>query len=194
MKGNPSAASFSVFDRPLAYQGRSFAKGRITILLILLVTFVAVPTLQASADAPIFETITFDETFTRSDLSDVCGFRVDEHLQGSFTDTVFTDADGNVTRVLEHFHIQNLSFSANGHIVAFKNANGPLRVINHPDGSYTLYFLGTMDFTTAQGSGVIYGSAGQTILNFSAADELLSVETRGKTVRDLTAFCTALAP
>jgi hypothetical protein len=194
MKGNPSAAYCSVFDQPLAYQGRRFAKRSFTVLVILLITFVAFPTLQASAGAPFFEVITFDETFARSDLSDACGFPVNEHLQGSFTDTVFTDADGNVTRVLERYNIQSMYFSANGHIVAVKNANGPLRVINYPDGSYTLYFVGTIDFTTTRGSGVVYGSAGQTILNFSATDELLSAESRGKTIDDLTAFCTALAP
>ena len=194
MKGNLSVACGSIFDRALAYQGRSFAKRRITILLILLVTFVSVPTFQALADAPTFETITFDETFVRSDLSDACGFSVSVHLEGSFTDTIFTDADGNDVRVLEHYHIQSMYFSASGHIVAVKNANGPLRVIINSDGSYTLHFVGTMDFTTSPGTGVIYGRAGQTIMNFSATDELLSVETRGKTIEDLTAFCAALAP
>ena len=163
------------------------------ISIVLLSLLIAVPTLHAFAGAPTFETITFDETFASSDLSDACGFPVNEHLQGSFTDTVFTDASGNVTRVLEHYNIRSMYFSANGHIVTVKNANGPLIVINRPDGSYTLYLVGTMDFTTAQGSGAIYGSAGRTILNFSATDELLSVETRGKTITDWTAFCAAFA-
>jgi hypothetical protein len=163
------------------------------ISIVLLILLLAVPTLTAFADTPTFETITFDETFARSDLSNTCGFPVTEHLQGSFTDTIFTDANGNVTRVLEHYNIQSMYFSANGHIVTVKNANGPLRVINHSDGSYTLYLVGTMDFTTAQGNIVIYGSAAQTILNFSATDELLSVETRGLTIPDLRAFCAALA-
>jgi len=194
MKGNPSAAYCSVFEQPLAYQGRSFAKRSIPVLVILLIMFVAIPALQASAGAPFFEVITFDETFVHSDLSDACGFPVIEHLQGSFTDTVFTDANGNVTRVLEHYNIQSMYFLANGHIVAVKNANGPLIVNNHPDGSYTLTLVGTVDFTTAEGSGVIHGSAGRTILSFSAADELLSVETRGKAITDEMAFCAALAP
>lgn len=104
------------------------------------------------------------------------------------------DGNDNVTRVLEHFHIDSMSFSANGRTVQVKNANGPLRIINHPDGSYTFYIVGTMDFTTGRGTGVIYGSAGQTVLEFSATDELLHAEFQGKTFADMSAICTALAP
>jgi hypothetical protein len=162
--------------------------------MCLLALLVAGPGSRAFADRPIREIRQIDDTFVRIDLSSTCGFTVTQHAEGTITDIVFTDENGNLTRILEHYQITADYFTANGNRIDVSNANGPLRILYNPDGSFVVYTLGTFDFTTYPGRGTIHGSAGQTIFTYSADGELLSVEARGRVVSDLSAFCAALAP
>jgi hypothetical protein len=77
--------------------------------------------------------------------------------------------------------------------VQVTNANGPLRVVFHADGSITAYYTGTFNFTVEPGHGAIQGSAGRLVITIPVSGPE-TVETHGLHITSESGFCAALAP
>jgi len=163
----------------------------VRVIGILLACLLATMIMPAFAGGPQHEVRTVDTGFVRPDLSATCGFTVTERSAGAIEDTIFTDAQGNVSYILEHYQL-NDTFSANGHTLT-SNANGPARIEFNADGSITLRLMGTGDFTTAPGQGVVHGDAGLIIETIPISGPP-TVELHGLHITSESGFCAALAP
>ena len=163
----------------------------VRVIGILLACLLATMIMPAFAGGPQHEIQTIDVSFVRPDLSAICGFAITQHATGTIRDTVFTDGQGNITRFLENYQVDS-TFSANGHTLN-ANVNGPLHVVFNADGSTTVYYLGTYDFTTSPGAGVVHGSAGRMIITIPVSGPE-TIEMHGLSITSESGFCAALAP
>jgi len=136
---------------------------RITVLLAVAVaTSLSAAATLARAAAPMQDSISIDETFTKSD----CGFPIQEHDVLTLKFTTWTDASGAPVRGLVTAPGARLTFTnlATGASVTTANPFTVHRTFN-ADGSVTIALTG-LDFVI-RGGGHVYVNAGRLLLVFA---------------------------
>jgi len=144
----------------------------------------------AAADAPTRQDLDFTGTTV---LADVCSFPITVDIRQTGTQTVFTDQNGNTTRVEVHAVEQDV-FTANGKTLVGLPYTYNIHVLFDPDtGEVThSYATGVVSRVPLPGGG-FFLSAGR--LDFTAhPDAAFLLQPDVGAQGNLQGFCAALAP
>jgi hypothetical protein len=159
--------------------------------LALLLAFSAVAGASAG-NGPIRTVYTTDFHDLSPILTAECGFPVTRDASGTLAELVWLDAQGQPVRATYTFPTAKLELSANGHVMK-ANAAGPGFVTYSSDGSTTEVSTGTIHFTTAPGSGVVFGLAGRLVEVLNANGDVIDSDFHG-TSGEIAKACAFLAP
>jgi hypothetical protein len=159
--------------------------------LALVLAFSAVAGASAS-NGPIRTVYPIDDISPSPILTAACGFPVTRYAAGTMVTLVWLDAQGQPARTTYTFPNVTFELSANGHVLT-GNASGPGFDTYHPDGSVTQVATGTIRFTTAPGSGVVFGLAGRLVEVLDANGDIIASDFNGIT-GDVAKACAFLAP
>ena len=116
----------------------------------------------ARAAEPTFVTNTVDETQFFAFTSSICGFPVYEHDTGTVTTMITTMPDGSVKYHDVVVKITTTFYSTDpahpGTVTT--RPSGPFIEIDHPDGSITMYSIGSNGRVTVPGDGLVWTFSG----------------------------------
>jgi len=144
----------------------------------------------AAAAPPVHEEIDFtDETV----LTDVCAFPVHVSLTGTGSQTVFTDRNGNTTRVQQHITEQDV-FTANGKTLVGLPYTFNLHVLFDPEsGEVThVYATGVVSRVPLPGGDLFLTAGRADFVAHPGVAFLLQPDVGAQ--GNIAGFCAALAP
>src|SRR4029077_14914135 len=121
---------------------------------------------MASADQPVTTVTTVDRTGTIPAGTNTCPFPFVFHTEGTFHETVFSNAK-DVTHAVD-FHIKYTN-QANDSSLAFIQA-APFTVQPNGDGTVTVTINGNDGHLTAPGQGSIFAAVGKLVYIADASD------------------------
>lgn len=125
----------------------------------------------AAAGKPSHAVIVIDDVFTiPAAPAGPCAFAIDGHATGLIKTTEFTDAAGNLTRVISAFPMARVTFSANG-----KSVSTPTPSVEHitfnPDGSATVTITGLSGHLITGGGPPLAADVGRVVFFFTDPDD-----------------------
>jgi hypothetical protein len=153
------------------------------------------PRFHAAAAAPIFRVRPVDVTFPLPGVTAVCGFPVNDHVQGTIRKIIRQQPSGAfiITTVESQEFTETLvapstGRSLVGHLV------GPDIVTLNPDGSATIVDSGNFDLYVAPGQGVIAQAAGHFVIEVPVdGDPIVTFRGLDAGTIDSAAICDALS-
>jgi hypothetical protein len=143
----------------------------------------------AAADQPSKTTDTFTST---SVLTDVCPFPVVVEATSTFTEIVFVDASGNVTRISYNATEQD-TFSANGKSLTGVPYAYNIQVLFDSSGNVTHVYANGLVSKVVLPDGTLFVAAGRVDFTLHP-DEPFVISPDVGTSGNVEAFCAALAP
>ncbi len=161
------------------------------LVLVIVFATMAATASPVIAVPPIVNTLDFVFSGTIAASEGLCPFDVDITAVGLGTERIFTDQDGNLTRISYNF-VEQDTFSAHGHELVGEPFNNIQQVLFDDDGNVThAYEVGIIERVPLP-DGTVFLSAGR--LDFVIHDFSFRFVPDVGHSGDVEAFCAALAP
>ncbi len=192
-------------DQPVVHPDKSITQGGqmknklwilcvAGMLLLSTVSTSATPAYASGSDGgPIFVTNVVDDTYQFMYTSQVCGFPVFEHDQGTVTTMVTTMPDGSlkshdvVVAITETFFSTDPAHTG----TVTTRPSGPFIEIDHPDGSVTMMGIGQDGHVTMPGEGLVWADIGIVKTEIDASGNVTEIQ-HGIFFPDHTGICPLL--
>ena len=125
----------------------------------------------ATAGKPSHSVMDIDDVFTIPAAPEgPCAFEIQGHATGQIRTTEFSDAAGNLTRVISAFPRARVTFSANGKSISTVTPSVEHITFN-PDGSATVTITGLSGHLITGGGPPVAADVGRVVFFFSDPDD-----------------------